>query len=96
MSIVVKEILNEILDDEEVLFSKEVLTLQSGDILTTYAILYDENDEEWWIEVGEVTITDDTEYVFDYLPEGTYYYTIYAEDFNGNYEMGEIYEIVLE
>ena len=86
----------EILDDEDVLFSKEVLTLQSGDILTTYATQYDENDEEWWIEVGEVTITEDTEYVFDYLPEGTYYYTIYAEDFNGNFEMGEIYEIVLE
>ncbi|MGP8329547.1 MAG: clostripain-related cysteine peptidase [Methanosarcinaceae archaeon] len=86
----------EILDDEDVLFSKEVLTLQSGDILTTYATLYDENDEEWWIEVGEMTITDDTEYVFDYLPEGTYYYTIYAEDFNGNFEMAEGYEIVLE
>jgi len=86
----------EILDNEDMLFSKEVLTLQSGDMLTTYATLYDENDEEWWIEVGEVTITDDTEYVFDYLPEGTYYYTIYAEDFNGNFEMAEGYEIVLE
>jgi len=85
----------EILDDEELLFSKEVLTLEPGDILTTYATQYDENDEEWWIEVGEVTITEDTEYVFDYLPEGTYYYTLYAEDFNGNYEMAEIYEIVL-
>lgn len=85
----------EILDDEKVLFSKEVLTLEPGDILTTYATQYDENDEEWWIEVGEVTITEDTEYVFDYLPEGTYYYTLYAEDFNGNYEMAEIYEIVL-
>ena len=85
----------EILDDGEVLFSKEVLALEPGDILTTYATLYDENDEEWWIEVGEVIITEDTEYVFDYLPEGTYYYTLYAEDFNGNYEMAEIYEIVL-
>ena len=79
----------EIDENGNILFSKEYVELDEGNILTFYAPAIDENSTDTWIEIGEIEITNNTEFIHDYLPDGTYYYALYAEDFNGNANISE-------
>ncbi|MDD4497969.1 MAG: clostripain-related cysteine peptidase, partial [Methanosarcinaceae archaeon] len=87
----------EFLQNGELLFSREVLKLEEGDVLSTYAVLYGDNSNpQNWVELGKILVGGGTEYVFDYLPPGTYYSALYAEDYHVNFNMTEPEKLVIE
>lgn len=86
----------ETLDDGNILFSKEVLEPESGDIITAYAPVYGESGIKDWTALGRLKMDENTAFVYDFLPEGTYYTALYAEDYRLNFNMSEPAEIILE
>ncbi|AKB20659.1 hypothetical protein MSWH1_0388 [Methanosarcina sp. WH1] len=85
----------ESLDDGNILFSKEVLEPESGDIITAYAPVYGESGIKDWTALGRLKMDENTTFVYDFLPEGTYYTALYAEDYRLNFNMSEPAEIIL-
>ncbi|MCQ1534245.1 hypothetical protein FTO70_00740 [Methanosarcina sp. KYL-1] len=86
----------EVLKAGDVLFSREVLELKAGDSVTSYAPLYGEGGVRQWTELGTITVGKDAAFVYDYLPEGTYYTALYAEDYRSNFNISEPVELVLD
>ncbi len=86
----------EILENGNILFSREVLSLKAGDDLTAYAPLYGNDGTRNWTALETISVTDDAGFIFDYLPEGTYYTALYARDFASNFNMSESVEVVLD
>lgn len=86
----------EVLADGNVLFSKEVLEPEPGDIITAYAPVYGESGIQDWIALGTLKMDENTAFVYDFLPAGTYYTALYAEDYRLNFNMSEPAEIILE
>ncbi|KKG13135.1 clostripain-related cysteine peptidase [Methanosarcina sp. 2.H.A.1B.4] len=86
----------EALDDGNILFSKEVLVPEPGDIITTYAPVYGESDIKDWTTLGRLKMDENTTFVYDFLPAGTYYTALYAEDYRLNFNMSEPVEIIRE
>jgi len=87
----------QVTEEGDIIFSKEQIELRPGDKVTIYAQIISENEnEEEWMDLGTVAITENTKVVFDYLPEGEYYYALYVEDFKGNEEVSEPIPVVLE
>ncbi|MDD2440225.1 MAG: clostripain-related cysteine peptidase [Methanosarcinaceae archaeon] len=105
----VKAYLNpyEALESGKILFSREVLELEEGDVLFTYAILFEKDtldsaliskgaisaqksqSSRNWTKLGKIRVEADTNFVFDYLPQGSYYSALYAEDYRVNFNMTE-------
>lgn len=86
----------EVLDNGNILFSKEVLEPEPGDIITAYAPVYGEAGIKDWKTLGRLKMDENTAFVYDFLPEGTYYTALYAEDYHLNFNMSEPTEIILE
>jgi hypothetical protein len=86
----------EILENGNILFSREVLSLEAGDDLTAYAPLYGNDGTRNWTALETISVTDNAGFIFDYLPEGTYYTALYARDFASNFNMSESVEVVLD
>ncbi|AKB23899.1 hypothetical protein MSMTP_0430 [Methanosarcina sp. MTP4] len=84
------------LENGDILFSREVLSPQGGDALTAYAPLYGNDGTRKWISLETISVGEDAAFVFDYLPEGTYYTALYARDFGSNFNMSESVEVVLD
>ncbi|AKB33963.1 hypothetical protein MSSIH_3273 [Methanosarcina siciliae HI350] len=86
----------EVLDDGNILFSKEVLEPEPGDIITAYAPVYGEAGIKYWTTLGRLKMDENTAFVYDFLPERTYYTALHAEDYRLNVNMSEPKEIILE
>lgn len=86
----------EILENGDILFSREVLSPEEGDVLTAYAPLYGKDGTRNWTVLETISVGEDAAFVYDYLPEGTYYTALYARDFGSNFNMSESVEVVLE
>ncbi|WP_440956771.1 clostripain-related cysteine peptidase [Methanosarcina sp. Mfa9] len=84
------------LENGDILFSREVLSPQGGDALTAYAPLYGNEGTRKWISLETISVGEDAAFVFDYLPEGTYYTALYARDFGSNFNMSEAVEVVTD
>lgn len=60
-------------------------TLLPGDILTMYAIGYDQTSkEDLFVKTGTIMVTPGTRLSYGMMPAGAYSYGLRAEDFNGN------------
>ena len=86
----------EILENGDILFSREVLSPEEGDILTAYAPLYGKDGARNWTVLETIAVGGDAAFVFDYLPEGTYYTALYARDFGSNFNISESVEVILD
>lgn len=76
-------------NDGEIRFSRQNLVLQPGDRITTYGweLPSDKNEEGDWISIGGMNVSEDTELVYDTLPEGFYAEALYTgyDSENGDY-----------
>ena len=84
----------ETLENGDILFSREVLSPEEGDVLTAYAPLYGKDGTRKWTVLEQITVGKNAGFVFDDLPEGTYYTALYARDFGSNFNMSEAVEVV--
>lgn len=84
-------------ENGEVQFSRQNLELLPNDTIYSYGweIQEDSPDGGEWVEIGEMTVSEDTTLTYDILPDGFYAQAMYAEydDNPGNYAGVKIFQI---
>ncbi|HOJ96658.1 MAG TPA: clostripain-related cysteine peptidase [Methanospirillum sp.] len=79
-------------------FSRQNYDLKPGDLIHAYAWKLDETDNAGgeWAEIGVLTISDDTNLIYDILPDGIYAQALYAEYGNKPGDYGDIHLFRIE
>lgn len=85
-------------ENGEVQFSRQNLVLSPGDLISTYAweMVDDDTEDGEWVLIGEMKYTEDSQVVYDILPDGEYAQALFAGYGNNMGDYTEIRIITIE